>query len=1082
MNIQRLLKSGSRNRLCPSTKRAKAHARIPVRSFCVLALIIATGGLTSFVAAQTTSTIVGTVVDRQGLTIAEAEVRIAGTSIVANRSVTSNANGAYQIGGIPAGNYTLTVSRPGFSTVVLKGVEVTLNRTLTLNVTLEVGAVEESVTVSAQVPLLETNSSSQSTTIPQRDIVNMPINGRNYLDLLQMVPGVTINRQADTGSDNAVPVLGERGNNTGFLIDGLPNQNELNGGAAAQFNQDTIAEFQVITTGYKAEFGHASGGVVNVITKSGSNDTHGVASVFHRNSVLDSSDIPNTSTPFLLRWDYDLAAGGPIVKDKVFWFGSVERIHERRQLNFITPPNIPQVILDQENSYDSPTTDRETRAFGKFDEILGRHRLSEEVNYTNAHVGNFLPLSLSTNLPSTRQNLGSRSLLLGFSDTATLGDVANPYLLNLRAEYRREPSSVSPAHPQAGPYTIFNIFSGYDTGAIFGDLGQVSFGSLTTRSTLDQAYGTLGASIAKSFGKHTVKFGWDFAHTNVDGVEANIQANQLFATLADYAQFGPLNSGIYLLNTTGGATPQDNLIRLRNNYDGLFVQDDWKVARTLTLNLGVRWDYDSRFASPHDISPRLGFAWAATPKTVVRGSWGIFYDHFRLGIGRDIPGFGGANLQSIQPFSDPRLFYGIPTIAPALFGLCLSPTQTDAQLAGQTCPYPFSPPGSPIYGVDHLNNVVAPGHAPIPANSVVNIGNIQGLSGFTPAQYADAASQSIGKTPGFFSWGAFGNLSYLINPAGSYPVTVDPSFATPYSSSFTFGVQQQVSEDAVIAIDVYHKDIENLLGVRQTNLTFSSRINNDFVGSFVNGFGPWYSGTYNAAVFSFEKRMSRRFTLGGSYTYASESDDAGCSNFGTDPTGICYPTDSFRGIPPVVTDPGNISSGGTCAGGTNANGAFFACNGNYVPKAGVFYNGAKLDTGKSDLSLQHTFQVHGLLQLPWKFELSGLFRVQSGFPYTQSAAAPLDQDGNGNFNARDLKTARNGFTAPHFLNMDMRLTKTFPIGERMRIQGLVEFFNVFNSANPAAIQNQQSVTTPQFGAVSQFLPGREGQVGLRVEF
>jgi outer membrane receptor for ferrienterochelin and colicin len=154
-------------------------------------------------------------------------------------------------------------------------------------VQLNVGSSHEQVEVSGELPLLETQSSAQSTTIMPRDIVDMPVNGRNYLDLLQPVPGVAVNRQADANSDNTTPILGERANNTGFLIDGLPNQNELNGGPAAQFNQDTIAEFQVITTRYKAEFGHSSGGVVNVITKSGSNDLHGLASAYHRNSVLD---------------------------------------------------------------------------------------------------------------------------------------------------------------------------------------------------------------------------------------------------------------------------------------------------------------------------------------------------------------------------------------------------------------------------------------------------------------------------------------------------------------------------------------------------------------------------------------------------------------------------------------------------------------------------------------------------------------------------------------------------------------------------------------------------------------------------
>src|SRR6201998_4399344 len=202
-----------------------------------------------------------------------------------------------------------------------------------------------------------------------------------------MVPGVASNRHADLNSDNATPILGERANNTGFLIDGLPNENELAGGPAAQFNQDTIAEFQVITTGYKAEFGHSSGGVVNVITKSGSNGLHGLASAYHRNNAFDSSDIAsNSKVPYLLRWDYDLAAGGAIIRDKFFWFGSAEGIHENRQLNFVPPPHTPQFLLNTEQAFNEPTTDRETRAFVKFDQVCGRHHFTEQMNYTNVHV------------------------------------------------------------------------------------------------------------------------------------------------------------------------------------------------------------------------------------------------------------------------------------------------------------------------------------------------------------------------------------------------------------------------------------------------------------------------------------------------------------------------------------------------------------------------------------------------------------------------------------------------------------------------------------------------------------------------
>jgi carboxypeptidase family protein/TonB-dependent receptor-like protein len=1052
----------------------------------ILCLLLGTILLPPTLHGQTTSTLEGTVTDRQGLAISGAVVSVAADTLAVSKKTTTDANGNYQIALLPAGTYTVSVSHDGFSTQVFRGLEITLNRTVRFNASLEVGTVTQTVSVTAEIPLLETTSSSEGTTIVPRQIVDMPLNGRDYLDLMQLVPGVAINRQSDPLGDNSKPVLGERANNTGFLIDGQSNQNELAGGPAAQFNQDTIAEFQVITTGYKAEFGHASGGVVNVITKSGGNDLHGLASAYHRNNSFDSSDIPGApNVPYLLRWDYDLAGGGALVRDKVFWFGSAEGIHENRQLNFVPPQNTPQFLINSEQTYNEPRTDREVRAFAKLDQVLKNHHITEQMNYTNVHVNSDNPLSASNSLPSTRTNLGDRNLFLGFSDTITFGS-ASPFILTVRGQYRDEPTLASPAHSQAGPNTTFNLFSSFTTGGIFGDQGQFSYGATFTSSTLDQKYGIFGASLAKTVSRHTLKFGWDFERTHVDGNEANGQNDQLFATQADYQQFGPINAGFFLLLNIGGLTPQANQIKLRNNFDGLWVQDDWKVFHNFTVNGGLRWDYDSAFKKTDNISPRVGFAWSVDPKTVIRGSFGLFYDHFRLGLVRDVPGFGGADIRESQPLSFPRLFYGVPTIAPDLFGVCQSTFMTDAQIAasGATCPFPgFGGNTTTLYGIDHLNNI---GPTPIPANLAVNINNVQQLSGLTPDQFLAAADAAISKPTGFWEWGPFGALSFNVFQPSNFPVTIDPSFATPYTRSYTLGVQRQVSNDWVLSVDYYHKDILNILGVRETNLPFAARIKNSGgVLTQVNGFGPWYGGTYDGGILSFQKRMSRRFTVGGSYAYVSENDDALNSGLGTGPIGgnNGFPTDSFRGVAPVVTDPGS----GSCPGGTNATAAFFACNGNYVPKAGVFYNGATLDNGQSDFALRHTFEAHGLVELPWKIQFSSLFRTQSGFHYTQNALVPIDQDGNGNFNGRDLKTGRNAFTAPHFVNMDLRVAKTFHITERVRAQALFEFFNLFNGANPAAIninQNNSPLTPgePIFGTVSQRLPGREGQVGLRIEF
>src|SRR5262249_43324760 len=283
---------------------------------------------------------------------------------------------------------------------------------------------------------------------------------------------------------------------------------------------------------------------------------------------------------------------------------------------------------DFETRFDNPNRSYETRNFIRFDEELGRHHLTEQMNYTNGVVRDFLPLSLSANLPSTRNDSGARHLLIGLSDTALFGDQSRPWLVNLRFAYRGEPSDQRPSHPDAGPSTRFNLFDSFTTGGVFGNLGAVQFGNGQTPTNLDQKYTSIAATADKYEGRHDIKFGWSFLRTKVDGLESTIVQNQLFATLDDFATFGPINSGFFTLTSQGGLTPKDNEIHLRNNDNGVFVQDDWRLHRSLTLNLGLRWDRDSEFPNNKNFSPRVGAAWSINPKTIVRGHFGVFYDQF----------------------------------------------------------------------------------------------------------------------------------------------------------------------------------------------------------------------------------------------------------------------------------------------------------------------------------------------------------------------------------------------------------------------------------------------------------------------
>ena len=195
----------------------------------------------------------------------------------------------------------------------------------------------------------------------------MPINGRNYLDLRSSCRAWrSTARSIRTPTGPTRARRAQRNNN--FLIDGQSNKDTVNGGPAQQFNQETIAEFQVLTSGYKAEFGQASGAIVNVITKSGSNLLNGVGSLFFRDDALDASnslDQTRTEPLQLRRYDSSLALGGPIVKDKMFFFGSAEHISENRQLDFKYPDTgnatVNQLLRTQEAPYDVPTETSETR-------------------------------------------------------------------------------------------------------------------------------------------------------------------------------------------------------------------------------------------------------------------------------------------------------------------------------------------------------------------------------------------------------------------------------------------------------------------------------------------------------------------------------------------------------------------------------------------------------------------------------------------------------------------------------------------------------------------------------------------------
>jgi hypothetical protein len=792
----------------------------------------------------------------------------------------------------------------------------------------------------------------------------------------------------------------------------------------------------------------------------------------------------------LRRYDSSVALGGPLVKDKVFFFGSAERIDENRQLDFKYPDTgnavVNQLLRAQEAPYDVPTEISETRAFAKFDERFGKHQLSEQVNFTDGGARSFLPLSSANSLPSARNDTDTTRLLVGIADTALLGNPGNPYVVTLRGALRRENSETRPSQTDLIGSTLYTPYDAARCTTanclIFGNLPTVTFGNINTSQHLDQAYTEFNANANRLFSSHDLKFGMNFLRTKVDGSDPRLQQNQLFASTDDFQRLGAATAGPYLLADAGGLTPREDEIHLSNNYTAFFAQDDWRLGDKVTVNLGLRWEYDSEFEAKDNFAPRVGVSWSVTPKTVVRGNFGIYYDQFRLGLARNVPAYGGTDQRTVQYLVFPRLFYGSPSFVSSIallsglpggcFSNALVGNLTDAQITAGRVACPVAP-AAPFIGVDRLNNVVAAGRAPIPANAVISADNVQTVTGLTPQQYADQASAAIGQPQGYFVFGPTGYLTNVIIPAQLRPTDIADSFDTPHTLGYNIGVQRELATDMSIEADYFHRDIRNLLGVRSANIAFESRVlGRRFLAPFTQGpirtFGPFYEGQYDALVINFSKRYSHRFLMGASYTYAQATDNSLGIN--------SQPSDSFIGTVPAVTE--------TATGRSNANGEFTRANGTLVQAAGTFLNGPDRDKGPSDLAIDHVLQANGMVELPWQIQISGIFRAQSGFHFSRAPASGVlvDPDGDAAVNGIDVNAGRNAFTTPPFVNLDMRFAKRFNITSGVKAQVLLEFFNVFNRQNPAAVGRRQDVPLEPFSVPTQVLPGREGQFGFRIEF
>jgi len=958
--------------------------------------------------AQTTATLEGRVVDASGGGIAGATVTVKGPTV--QREVAADAKGFYRALALPAGIYSISASRPGFNTKVLEGIELFLNRTVTIDIPMQVAAQSESMTVQVTAPLVDVSSSSNRQVIDSRTIDAIPLNGRNYLDLIQLTPGVAVNTNARAdlapARDTRGAILGERAGNTAFLIDGLENNDDVRGGVFQNFTQDAIQEFEVIDAGYKAEFGRGAGGVVNVLTKSGTDQIRGSAFAFFRDDSLDASTVKGANPPKLRRDNAGLTLGGPIVRDRAWYFGSFEYFKENRES--IYPPNIPASLAASEDFSRQPKV-TDYRVFGKYNQALSqRNDMRVEASWSrDEHLNE---LSAATSLPSASTN----NLTKTFLGTAAVNTIlSDRSLLESSLGYRNQRFSQNQEGQTDGrSYTISWLDGG--SGFNFGPpIGSVQ--------GLDQKYVTLREAFSIFSGeKHAAKVGAEFVRTQVDGVQGQGFQFVIVTTHPNFATYG--RESFQIPQGTGFINPGDDQIRLRNNGISLFAQDDWRIMNKLMMNIGLRYDKDSKFKDTNNLAPRLGFNWSPDAKTIVRANFGVYYDRYRLGIAEAVPSLGGFNGRTVVEIDYPRL------AVDAGLGLARSLAAIGIFLK------------DPLYINNKFN---------IPAGTVVTSANVQQLTGLAPDDFLAALRTfltGIGRPFNPVSFSPItGYLRQDLTGAFQDEVRAEDPFRTPYNRTMSVGVQRALLPDLAASATYVHRSIKNILGVRITNLSFNSRTVGAPVttdgGPIRRTYGAFYDGKYDAAILSVEKRFRDRFQFQANYTYAKATDNLLNSNLGL---GV-----AAQGGGAVPTD--NLD--------------------------------LEFDRGNSDLAVKHTFVMSGIALLPAGFSFSGVLRANSGTYFSASGAA-IDYDGDGISSRRPRGTKRNQFTGPSTFNLDLRAEKSFRVGSGMDASLLLEGFNVTNAKNPRLIDASYVSGAPSatFGNVLVPLPGRELQVGARLKF
>ena len=572
----------------------------------------------------------GTVTDSSGGVVAGATVTVREADTNQTRTSVTDSAGSFRFAQVPVGAYSVQVTYTGFSTFTQEGIALTIGQTARLTIVLTPAGVAETLGVTAQPPPLDIRQTAATMTIDGERIEELPVQSRDYLHFVLLAPGVVstpsrgVSSTASALPDSGFSFAGLRPRSNMLTIDGVDNNDRYSGTSRTELSLETVREFQIVNNGWAAENGGASGGAINVVTKSGTNIIHGDAFTFGEFGALNAPP-PLEDTlgvkPPLTRFRSGFAIGGPIIKDRTFYYGAVEREQNHGHAASDIDPR-PMSTINAQLASASPTFGARLTS-GLFPTTLRETEWSTKVNHQITTRNTLMVRVAGTDRSESADAFNTG----GLSDVSARGSSAtNDTAVTARWTSIVGANITSDVSGQVASRRV-NSHTGATQGPGAVIAGVAEFGRpYAGNDTHDGRYAELRDTLGWSRGSHFLKAGFDLTNvrltgTRTDGMGGLFQFPSLEAFLAGQPD--------EFRQTFGTPT-----VEISTNHAGAFIQDHWTPTSRVTVDAGVRFDADTLPAALHvtdrQISPRVGVAWTPADKWLVRGGMGRFADRLVL--------------------------------------------------------------------------------------------------------------------------------------------------------------------------------------------------------------------------------------------------------------------------------------------------------------------------------------------------------------------------------------------------------------------------------------------------------------------